>query len=438
MVKKVNMRYLALLSVAMFASLSVQAETLAPADKSEFLYEMKQGDTLLALVAKYFKNAAAINEIAKINQLKDVNKIPVGKKLLFPRSLVNSTPSKANLTSLDCAEPIQINGVSKQVAVGEVLNQGSTIQIPKGCQAGLTLEDFSTVALLSGTLIKIKTLQKNPFEKSPEVEFELLNGRVEVDVPKRQAGDAPFQVRTPSSLAGVRGTKFRVAFDTEAGNSQVEVKQGNVAAKGRVDAAAKSITDNKGVAIAASGVAGDVETLPSPPEFLSYQKLKSTTGFGLKFASAEFDLKYALVKSPDANLASMTDEGRFDLPEIQTEQTNASAVFYQWTAISKTGLFGNPKQYAFCASPKGKKALCDVNFNMRGMQQVYLHIQRVSPDSKQLVDIVNSNFTITDNDQFLLKYLPPGQYQWRIEYAINGGIKSRASGDFELIAMAAD
>ncbi len=438
MVMKVNMRYLALLGLAMFASLSVQAETQAPADKSEFIYEMKQGDTLLGLVAKYFKNAAAINEIAKINQLKDVNKIPVGKKLLFPRGLINSTPSKANLTSLDCAEPIQVNGVSKQVAVGEILNQGSTIQIPKGCQAGLTLEDSSTVALLSGTLIKIKTLQKNPFEKSPEVEFELLNGRVEVDVPKRQAGDAPFQVRTPSSLAGVRGTKFRVAFDIDAGNSQVEVKQGNVAAKGRVDETSKSITDNKGVAIAASGVAGDVETLPNPPEFLSYQKLKSTTGFGLKFASAESNLKYALVKSSDANLASMTDVGRFDLPEIQTEQVSASAVFYQWTAISKTGLFGNPKQYAFCASTKGKKALCDVNFNMRGMQQVYLHIQRVSPDSKQLVDIVNSNFTITDNDQFLLKYLPPGQYQWRIEYAINGGIKSRSSGDFELIAMAAD
>jgi hypothetical protein len=67
-----------------------------------------------------------------------------------------------------------------------------------------------------------------------------------------------------------------------------------------------------------------------------------------------------------------------------------------------------------------------------------LHIQRVNPESKQLIDIVNSNFTITDNDQFLLKYLPPGQYQWRIEYAINGGIKSRAYGDFELIAMAAD
>ena len=431
------MKSYALIAIALLAAFSANAETSSQSNVN-VQYEMKPGDTLLRLVAKYFKHPSAIHEIAKLNQLKDINTIPVGKKLLFPRELVQAKSTKANITSLDCNENLQLNGVSRQVNLGEVVNQGDTIQIPKGCQAGLTLEDGSTVALLSGALIKIKTLLKNPLEKSPEVEMDLLNGRVEVDVPKRLAADAPFQVKTPSSLAGVRGTKFRVGFDNDAGNSQVEVKQGNVAAKGSVDDSAKSITDNTGVAVAPTGLAGEVEVLPSAPEYLSYNKIKSTTGFDLKFAGVEPELKYALAKSPDANLVSMTDLGRFNDPQVKADQVKETAMFYQWTAISKTGLFGNPKRYAFCAPHQTKKLFCDVNFNMRGMQQVHLHIQRINPQNKAAQDIVNSNFTITDNDQFLLKYLPVGQYQWEIEYVINGGIKSRSSGDFELIAIAGE
>jgi hypothetical protein len=51
---------------------------------------------------------------------------------------------------------------------------------------------------------------------------------------------------------------------------------------------------------------------------------------------------------------------------------------------------------------------------------------------------VNANFVISDNDQFLLKYLPSGHYAWDIEYVVNGGMKTRSSGDFELIAMGAE
>jgi hypothetical protein len=425
------------MALALITSFSVSAET-SPQANLNVQYEMKPGDTLLRLVAKYFKHPSAIQEIAKLNQLKDINTIPVGKKLLFPRELVQAKSTKANITSLDCADPVQVNGVSQAIKLGEVINQGDTIQIPKGCQAGLTLEDGSTVALLSGTLIKIKTLLKNPLEKSPEVEMDLLHGRVEVDVPKRLGADAPFQVKTPSSLAGVRGTKFRVGFDNDAGNSQVEVKQGNVAAKGSVDELSKAITDNNGVAVASTGLAGEVEVLPSAPNYLAYNKIKSTTAFDLKFASVEPELKYALARSSDANLVTMTDVGRFDVPQIQADQIKEIAMFYQWIAISKTGLFGNPKRYAFCHPQQSKKSFCDVNFNMRGMQQVHLHIQRVNPTTQATQDIVNSNFTITDNDQFLLKYLPVGQYQWQIDYEINGGIKSRSSGDFELIAISGE
>ena len=198
--------FLAILSLA--STVSFAADANSSLGKTTLVYQVKQGDTLFALVAKYFVNDTALAEITRINQIKNAHKIPVGQKLIFPRDLLVFSASQAHLTSLDCAEPVLSKGENKSLRLGDVIAQGVLIKVPKGCEVGMTLEVASVVGLLPVTLIRIKALQKTLVGKSPEFEFELLGGRIELDVPKRQTGDAPYQVRTPSSLAGVRGTKF--------------------------------------------------------------------------------------------------------------------------------------------------------------------------------------------------------------------------------------
>ena len=94
-------------------------------DKPELVYEMKQGDTLLALVAKYFSNPDALNEIVRVNQIKNVYKIPVGQKLVFPRVMLNFYPSQAHVTSIDCHESIYLAGQQKELHLGDALVQGA-------------------------------------------------------------------------------------------------------------------------------------------------------------------------------------------------------------------------------------------------------------------------------------------------------------------------
>ena len=263
-------------------------ETRSSVQKTDVVYEMKQGDSLFGLVAKYFSNDNAIADVIRINQIKNPFKIPVGQKIIFPRDLLIFSPSQARVTSLDCPEPVQVLGENKSLRLGDVIVQGASIKVPKGCEAAITLEDASVVSLLAGASIHIKALRKTPLEKSPEIEFALLGGRIALDVPKRQPGDAPYQVRTPSSLAGVRGTKFSVGFDADHYNSQVEVNHGDVAARGNADLGSRSVRDNQGVAIDALGHAGEVESLPDAPSFNGAEKQANTSSVKLKSGLPRF------------------------------------------------------------------------------------------------------------------------------------------------------
>lgn len=424
---------LVLVSPASFA-----ADNKSSSEKPDLTYEMKQGDTLLALAAKYFSGDKALADIVRINQIKNPDKVPVGQKLTFPRDLLLFTPSQAHVTTLECAEPVLIAGENKSLRLGDAIAQGALIKVPKGCEAGMTLEDGSVVSLLPGALVRIKTLRKTPLEKSPEVELELLGGRIELDVPKRQSGDAPYQVRTPSSLAGVRGTRFRVAFDAEQHNSQVEVNHGNVAARGNADKENQFVRDNMGVAINAAGVASRVEPLPVAPVYVGAEVQQSPSDAQsvtkLKFNTTTQDGKYLVVSSENANFVARTEDGVLERPEIEAKRLSSKATFYQLASLSKSGLIGAAKQYGFCTLADEQKQNCNVSFNMRGIQSVNMRLQRLSEDGKAH-DVINTALNTAKNDQLLFRDLPVGHYQWDVSYVIDGGIDVHKTGDFDLLAI---
>lgn len=419
--------------LTLVVSQAVIAELKPNVEKPVLIYEMKSGDTLISLVAKYFASPDALAEITKLNQIKDPYKIPVGQKLIFPRNLLSFSPSKAHLTSFDCMEPILVNGESKNLRLGGLVPLNALIQIPKHCEAGITLEDASVVNILPGTTLRIKTLQKNPLDKSPEVEFELLAGRIALDVPKRQAGDAPYQVRTPRSLAGVRGTQFRVGFDINQQQSQVEVKQGNVGTRGSTDKAALEVKDNSGVVINASGQAGELEALPIAPNYLGYEKQSDL--YKLKFGAKDSAAKYFVANAKNVNFQANYQENAAGLLDLDLASLSNKAVFYQWLPLSKSGLIGEVKQYGFCKSPSTKDSKCNVNFNMRGMKAVEMRLQRFNAEQKTYQEVVNATFTIGKNDQFLLRDLPEGEYQWEIRYTVDGNVSSHKEGSFDLVAI---
>jgi hypothetical protein len=191
---------------------------------------------------KYLQQPFDMAAIQKANQLKNIDLLPVGSELLIPRHIVKQSPSKASVMSLSCATPIRVANSPKPLAVGAVILEGTIIEVPPECHVSLLLEDGSIIRLPSSAALKITTLRKNALETAPEVRLDLTHGRIELDVNKGRAKTTPFEIRTPLSIMGVRGTEFRVGYSPDDNAGQVEVLGGIVQTRGSTDTQARAIT----------------------------------------------------------------------------------------------------------------------------------------------------------------------------------------------------
>ena len=422
------------------------SSVMATEDEDHLLYKLQPRDTLLSLVSQYMQGPDALAQIVKLNKIFNPNTMPVGYQLKIPRNLIKYTPSTATVTRLNCRTITRLEGdTAVPVQSGDTLAEGAVVRIPAGCQLAVTLEDASVLRMMSGAVIKLKTLRRNMLENSPEVRVELLDGRVEVDVPrKRQGGDAPFEIRTPNSVAGVRGTEFRVGFDARKRNSQVEVLTGVVAAQGSADRAVQRANAGQGVPIEADGKALPVENLLVAPRFVLGAVAGGSTSANNANSSADWLLKFnappeakqtVVRRSEDASFSFIYSEELLGQPELAVSDFGSKTVFQQWASVSATGITGYSANYGIC---KGYKRLdvwrCNINFNMTGLTNPRLRFEKLEEKGAALV-ILDQDIKITANDQLVLRGVPSGQYQWKLDYDLGANRRVTLNGQFELIAI---
>lgn len=425
------------LAVALCWGVGPKVFAQAMPDADHLIYQMQLGDTLLGLVGRHLQGPDALKRLIQANKFANVNRISVGQKILIPRNLLKHTPSTATVTRLNCKTVIQIDGSgSAPIKTGTVLSEGAVLRIPAGCQFALTLEDESTLRLMSGAVIQLKTLRRNAFESSPEVKVELLDGRMEIDVPrKRLSNDAPFQVLTPTSVAGVRGTEFRVGFDAKQRTSQVEVKVGAVGARGGQEKSEKRAETGHGVAVMGNGQSLDVEKLLPPPRYTSVEAQAGGKDWLLKFEALPQAERFMLVTADDANFSALVSEARPTQPQVLAPDLGTKPVFYQWASVSATGLMGQSTDYAVC---RGYKRLeqwrCNVPFNMTGLINPHLLFQKVEQQG-QVFELLNGPVQSADNNLLVFRGLPSGVYRWRIQHEVSATMKAGINGQFELVAI---
>ena len=101
------------------------------------------------------------------------------------------------------------------VSAGEVatVRQGDTIHLSETATAQLRLQDGSAIDLEAGTVLTVSELVTN--DDSFRARFSQLTGKTFSQVVHLLKPDDAFEIRTPSSTASVRGTKFTVEVQSE-------------------------------------------------------------------------------------------------------------------------------------------------------------------------------------------------------------------------------
>jgi hypothetical protein len=408
-------------------------------EASVIVYKIKSGDTLNKFALKYLQQPANMAAIQTANPQLNLDQLKIGSEVNIPRQLVKHSPSKATIMGLSCGTAIRVGNATKPLAIGSVLQEGAVIEVPAECHVALLLEDGSVIRLPSSATLKITSLRKNALEAAPEVRLDLARGRVELDVHKGRAKSTPFEIRTPLSIMGVRGTEFRVGYSPEDHAGQVEVLGGVVQTRGTADKQGNAITTGLGIPIDATGKSLAIEKLLDAPVFASAQRTPDTPpSYAVKLTPAPNAHYYVANLANTANLAGQKHTQHLLSPEIFISSLTPQASFYQLSSVSHTALVGTERVYGFCAPVAGPSPRCSAIFDasLANTNPISFILTRLSNGNSE--EVINTQGLQARNGRFAIRGLPAGKYSWTLSYAMTQAANTttiRQSGEFELIVI---
>ncbi len=321
----------------LFAALAlagVAAGALAqvPAPEPSLSYTVKASDKLIRLSRDLLVRPGAWGEVAKFNQMKDPNFIKPGQKINIPLRLLKFRPATARVVS--AAGDVRLGGAP--VTVGMEVPEGGRLQTAANSSAVVQLGDGTQVKLLPGTLADVVTnrdyAMRDASASGSTTWFSglirLAQGALETLATRTQNRATPLQIETPTSLVGVRGTQFRVAYeDPVTRNARTEVVEGLVRADNTAQQSGADLPQGTGAVINPTErevrvvkllPAPDLSALPAelnkPQALLPMPVLAGASAYRVQVASDEkFDsiVRDLKVTSASVDLGSLANANWF-------------------------------------------------------------------------------------------------------------------------------
>ena len=284
----------------------------------------------MLLGPRLLNNGADWPELGSFNGLKTPYKLVPGKTLNIPLRMISSVPSTAKVISASGDVQVQGAAATPGVTVGE----GGKFQTGANSSAVLELADGSRVTVLPNTLAELVTSRsyatRDAAVSASSAWFSglirLVQGGLDTAATQGARRATPLQIQTPTSLVGVRGTQFRVAFEDPASNSaRTEVVEGKVRADNTAQQSGADLPKGTGAVVKATEKdVKVVKLLPAPdlagiPSVVIRQQggwpmpaLRGSSGYRVQVASDEKfekivrDLKVTTASADLATLANGT------------------------------------------------------------------------------------------------------------------------------------
>lgn len=156
---------------------------------------------------------------------------------------------------------IDHNNNTKKAVIKEILGEGYAVKTGKDSFATLQIGDAIIVKIQRESSLKIDSILSTGQDK-----LFLNNGQVLSKIDKLKK-NSTFSIKTPTSIAAVRGTEFSVSYSK--GKSVIVVKNGTVNVKKHEGKEEKTINDGK-----AAVVTNNIKVrTAAKPELLEIQKV---------------------------------------------------------------------------------------------------------------------------------------------------------------------
>ncbi len=214
-----------------------------PSFAADWYYTLRPGDSLQSIAEKFCGAAEYGDRISKYNRLDQRIAPVIGSRIRIPVDWLVKRPAPAQVVS--------VNGVvthadGTAVVVGDQIRSGQALATADEGRTLIRFADGSTLEIGPEAEVTFDILSAYGDSGMVDTLVRFQRGRGVARVVKQTQG-ARFRVSTPTGIAAVRGTEFRISSESE--RSLVETTEGSIGFSNQQEPAA-------GSAAAAAATAG--------------------------------------------------------------------------------------------------------------------------------------------------------------------------------------
>lgn len=396
-------------------------------------YVVRPGDNLFRLAATYFIRTEDYRIVQRLNRVADPLRLPIGMVLVIPRALLRHEPVRGTVHSVRGA--VRIGG--KPAAPGMTVGEGTLIETGQKSFVTLTLPDATTIALPSQSAVRVQRLRRVVFDSHVERLFGIERGGASATVTPMTDPLSDFRFSTPGAITSVRGTRFRMGYDADAGLATSEVLEGKVG----FDADAHQTQALPAGFGTTSELSEPVALLPAP-ELLEPGAAQTGDGIHFTLQPQPGAKAYHVQIAADARFLEVLDETTGPTPDVRFASLPDGAYFVRATAIDGNALEGEPAVHPF--QRRLERLHMGIEMGWAGPYRQYLfhwdvrdasrarfrfQLARSGKEDTPLVDLPD----LVDTAQAVID-LPRGRYRWRVETTrmVGGGVSTEWSPYAEL------
>lgn len=325
-------RVAGLLGIALSLALAPTARAQpAGAKGDDFLYRVVQGNTLIGLAQRYTLQSSNWTALQQLNQVDDPYRLQIGRLLRIPFSMIPVQASAARI--IHVAGQVTIDG--RELNAPVQLTEGQSVITGVNGYLAVQLADESVVTVPPSTTLVVRRLREFQGTGLIDSILEMESGSVETQVAPQNTGVGRFEVRTPVSVTGVRGTRMRVHAD---GGSRSEVITGVASVDGESEYDELMLRARQGVAIDRQGNSLGVRRLLPAPELA--QPTRTAGGWTAEFEPVAGASAYLVSVARDPGGAQLVSQHRVESPPANFSAVAAGTHYVFVRAIDDTGIGG--------------------------------------------------------------------------------------------------
>lgn len=195
----------------------------------EWLYSVKEGDTLWGLTSSHLLNASYLKKVQQLNNISNPLDLPTGSTIKIPTQWLKpvSIPVYADAIA-GAAELVKKEGGRSALKKGDLIGVGDSVRTKHNSSVILKFKDESSVTVEENSDLEVEILEQSRGDNKRKVQLHLKKGRVETHVNSIKKSKTQFIIKTPVSVTSVRGTRYRVSAMPEDNVSHTEVIEGVV------------------------------------------------------------------------------------------------------------------------------------------------------------------------------------------------------------------